>query len=85
MCHAHEELGPGVIRAFLDRQRRRLKKWEMLGDHRQDLPRAYAVMDSSWSDDRSMRTLMMNGRQFRTTLVMTMQHSLKYFCMQESY
>lgn len=42
-------------------------------------------MDSSWSDDRSMRTLMMNGRQFRTTLVMTMQHSLKYFCMQESY
>ncbi len=80
----HNEYNSAIIENILKRQRTVLKqiKKEMETYKRTTIdPRAFAILDdclydNSWSRDKLMRLLFMNGRHWKVMLVITMQYPL---------
>jgi hypothetical protein len=80
----HNEYNTAIIENILKRQRQVLKqiKKEMEQFSRSTIdPRAFIILDdclydNSWSRDKMMRLLFMNGRHWKLMLVITMQYPL---------
>jgi len=80
----HEEYNSAIIENVLKRQRSALKmvlkEQKMYGRVKTD-PRTFVILDdclydNSWSRDKMMRLLFMNGRHWKIMLVITMQFPL---------
>jgi hypothetical protein len=80
----HHEYNTAIIENILKRQRTVLKqiKKEMETYKRTNIdPRAFVILDdclydSTWTRDKMMRLLFMNGRHWKVMLVITMQYPL---------
>ena len=80
----HHEYNTSIIENILKRQRTVLKevKKEMAAYKRTTIdPRAFVILDDclfdgSWTRDKMMRLLFMNGRHWKIMLVITMQYPL---------
>lgn len=80
----HNEYNSAIIENILKRQRTVLKqvKKEMEAYKRTTIdPRAFVILDdclydNTWSRDKLMRLLFMNGRHWKVMLVITMQYPL---------
>jgi hypothetical protein len=80
----HDEYNTVIIENILKRQRVVLKQInkEMTNYNRSNIdPRAFVILDdclydSSWTKDKVMRLLFMNGRHWRIMLIITMQYPL---------
>ena len=80
----HHEYNSAIIENILKRQRTVLKqiKKEMETYKRSTIdPRAFVILDdclydNTWSRDKLMRLLFMNGRHWKVILVITMQYPL---------
>jgi len=80
----HNEYNSAIIENILKRQRTVLKqvKKEMETYKRSSIdPRAFVILDdclydNTWSRDKLMRLLFMNGRHWKVMLVITMQYPL---------
>lgn len=80
----HNEYNTAIIENILKRQRQVLKqiKKEVEQFNRTTIdPRTFVILDdclydSSWSRDKLMRLLFMNGRHWKVMLVITMQYPL---------
>ena len=80
----HDEYNTGIIENIMKRQRtvlRQIKK-ELAAYKRSTLdPRAFVILDdclydASWTRDKMMRLLFMNGRHWKIMLIITMQYPL---------
>jgi hypothetical protein len=74
----HEEYQPAIIQNILKRQRMMLDKWK--ANNSVD-PRAFLVLDdclydNSWTKDKNVRSLFMNGRHYKILFMITMQYAL---------
>jgi hypothetical protein len=74
----HEEYQPPIIQNILKRQRMMLDKWKA---NKSIDPRAFLVLDdclydNSWTKDKNVRSLFMNGRHFKILFIITMQYAL---------
>ena len=80
----HNEYNTAIIENILKRQRQVLKqiKKEMEQFKRSTIdPRTFVIMDdclydNTWSRDKLMRLLFMNGRHWKVMLIITMQYPL---------
>jgi len=80
----HNEYNTAIIENILKRQRTVLKQVKKEIDTYKKTsidPRAFVILDdclfdSSWSRDKMMRLLFMNGRHWKVMLVITMQYPL---------
>ena len=80
----HEEYNSGIIENILKRQRsviKEVKKQIQAYKRSQIDPRAFCILDdclfdSSWTKDKMMRLLFMNGRHWKIMLIITMQYPL---------
>ena len=80
----HEEYNSAIIENILKRQRTVLKqiKKEVEVYKKSNIdPRAFVILDdclydSSWTRDKMMRLLFMNGRHWKMMLIITMQYPL---------
>ena len=80
----HDEYNSGIIENILKRQRSVLKqvKKEVANYKRSNIdPRTFVILDdclydSSWTKDKMMRLLFMNGRHWKIMLIITMQYPL---------
>ena len=80
----HNEYNTGIIENILKRQRQVLKqiKKEIETYKKSTIdPRAFLILDdclydNTWSRDKMMRLLFMNGRHWKIMLVITMQYPL---------
>jgi len=74
----HEEYQPPIIQNILKRQRMMIDKWKV--NPSMD-PRAFLVLDdclydNTWTKDKNVRSLFMNGRHFKILFIITMQYAL---------
>ncbi len=74
----HEEYNPGIITNILKRQKLMLEKSK--SNNAVD-PRAFLVLDdclydNSWTKDKNVRSLFMNGRHYKILFMITMQYAL---------
>ena len=80
----HNEYNMAIIENILKRQRQVLKqiKKEMETFKRSNIdPRAFVILDdclydATWTRDKMMRLLFMNGRHWKVMLIITMQYPL---------
>ena len=80
----HDEYNSGIIENILKRQKQVLKQMKkQIQVYRKSNidPRAFCILDdclydNSWSRDKLMRLLFMNGRHWKIMLVITMQYPL---------
>ena len=80
----HGEYNTAIIENVLKRQRQVLKQIKKEEESRRRStidPRTFLILDdclydSSWSRDKMMRLLFMNGRHWKIMLVITMQYPL---------
>jgi hypothetical protein len=80
----HEEYNSSIIENILKRQKTVLKqvKKEMEQFRRSNIdPRAFVILDdclydATWTRDKMMRLLFMNGRHWKIMLIITMQYPL---------
>ena len=80
----HNEYNTAIIEKILQRQRQVLKqirKEEEMYRRSTIDPRTFVILDdclydSSWSKDKMMRLLFMNGRHWKVMLIITMQYPL---------
>jgi len=74
----HEEYAPQIIENILKRQRMMIDKCK---ESQSIDPRAFLVLDdclydNTWTKDKNVRSLFMNGRHFKILFVITMQYAL---------
>ena len=80
----HEEYNSAIIENILKRQRTVLKQMKKeIETYRKSSidPRAFVILDdclfdASWTRDKMMRLLFMNGRHWKMMLIITMQYPL---------
>ena len=81
----HDEYNSAIIENILKRQKvvlKEVKKYRETYKKPSDIdPRAFVIMDdclydNTWSRDKMMRLLFMNGRHWKIMLVITMQYPL---------
>jgi len=80
----HEEYNSVIIENILKRQKtvlKQLKKTQQAGKHALMDPRTFCILDdclfdNTWTKDKLMRLLFMNGRHWKIMLVITMQYPL---------
>ena len=80
----HNEYNTAIIENILKRQRQVLKqvKKEMEAYKRSNIdPRAFVILDdclydATWTRDKMMRLIFMNGRHWKLMLIITMQYPL---------
>ena len=76
--YVYEEFEANIIQRLLKRQRMMLDKCR---ENPNTDPRAFLVMDdciydNSWTKDKHVRSLFMNGRHFKILFMITMQYAL---------
>jgi len=76
----HDEYQPEIIENVVKRQEKMLKAVEKHGKNNVD-PRAFLVLDDclydeSWTKDKNIRLLFMNGRHYNIMFIITMQYPL---------
>ena len=74
----HEEYQPAIIQNILKRQRMMIEKYK---ENQGIDPRAFLVLDdclydNSWTKDKNVRSLFMNGRHFKILFMITLQYAL---------
>ena len=74
----HDEYQPGIISNILKRQRMMIDKCKECPTVD---PRAFLVLDdclydNTWTKDKNVRSLFMNGRHFKILFMITMQYAL---------
>uniref|UniRef100_A0A6C0BSZ3 Uncharacterized protein n=1 Tax=viral metagenome TaxID=1070528 RepID=A0A6C0BSZ3_9ZZZZ len=74
----HEEYQPAIISNILKRQRMMIEKYK---ESNSIDPRAFLVLDdclydNTWTKDKNVRSLFMNGRHFKILFMITMQYAL---------
>ena len=74
----YEEYEPGIIERLLKRQRMMLDRCK---ESVNTDPRAFLILDdclydNSWTKDKNVRSLFMNGRHFKILFLITMQYAL---------
>ena len=74
----HEEYQPAIIQNILKRQRMMIDKYK---SNQNIDPRAFLVLDdclydNTWTKDKNVRSLFMNGRHFKILFMITMQYAL---------
>ena len=74
----HEEYQPPIIQNILKRQRMMIDKCKQTSNID---PRAFLVLDdclydNTWTKDKNVRSLFMNGRHFKILFIITMQYAL---------
>ena len=74
----HDEYQPAIIQNILKRQRMMIEKCKECPTTD---PRAFLVLDdclydNSWTKDKNVRSLFMNGRHFKILFMITMQYAL---------
>jgi len=74
----HEEYQAPIIQNILKRQRMMIDKWKV---NPSIDPRAFLVLDdclydNTWTKDKNVRSLFMNGRHFKILFIITMQYAL---------
>ena len=74
----YDEYEPGIIERLLKRQRMMIERCK---DCPSTDPRAFLVLDdclydNSWTKDKNVRSLFMNGRHFKILFMITMQYAL---------
>ena len=81
----HDEYNSAIIENILKRQKgvlKQMKKEEEVYKRRSNIdPRAFVILDdclfdSTWTKDKMMRMLFMNGRHWKIMLIITMQYPL---------
>ena len=81
----HDEYNSAIIENILKRQKvvlKQIKKEETAYKRRSNIdPRAFVIMDdclydNTWSREKVMRLLFMNGRHWKIMLIITMQYPL---------
>ena len=80
----HDEYNTGIVENIMRRQRQVLKeiKKEKEAYKRSSIdPRTFTILDdclydASWTRDKMMRLLFMNGRHFKILFIITMQYAL---------
>ena len=80
----HNEYNPIVVYNLLERQKIALKQYNMnvqAGTPNAFDPRAFLILDdclfdASWTKDKLMKMLFLNGRHWKTMLIITMQYPL---------
>jgi len=78
----HEEYSPEIIHNFLKRQKKIIKKMNNgVIEYRNVDPRAFMILDdclydNTWTKDKNIRALFMNGRHFKIMFLITMQYAL---------
>ena len=74
----HEEYSPQIIENILKRQKMMIEKCK---ESQSIDPRAFLVLDdclydNTWTKDKNVRSLFMNGRHFKILFMITMQYAL---------
>jgi len=74
----HEEYQPPIIQNILKRQKLMIEKCKTC---QTTDPRAFLILDdclydNSWTKDKNVRSLFMNGRHFKILFIITMQYAL---------
>ena len=74
----HEEYQPTIIQNILKRQKLMIEKCKTC---QTTDPRAFLILDdclydNTWTKDKNVRSLFMNGRHFKILFVITMQYAL---------
>ena len=74
----HEEYSPQIIQNILKRQKMMIEKCR---ESQNVDPRAFLVLDdclydNTWTKDKNVRSLFMNGRHFKILFMITMQYAL---------
>ncbi len=74
----HEEYSPQIIENILKRQKMMMDKFKV---NQSIDPRAFLVLDdclydNTWTKDKNVRSLFMNGRHFKILFMITMQYAL---------
>jgi hypothetical protein len=78
----HEEFTPAVVENVVKRQRLLIKKMDVAGGHNAMIdPRSFLVLDDclfddTWTKDKNVRFICMNGRHVKLMFVITMQYPL---------
>ena len=80
----HDEYNTAIIENILKRQRavlKQIKKEQEIYKKTNIDPRAFVILDdclydASWTKDKMMRLLFMNGRHWKIMLIITMQYPL---------
>ena len=80
----HDEYSTVIIENILKRQKNVIKevKKELINYNKSNIdPRAFVILDdclydASWTKDKMMRLLFMNGRHWKIMLIITMQYPL---------
>lgn len=76
----HDEYTPEIVENVVKRQKKMLAAMQKQGKNNID-PRAFLVLDDclydeSWTKDKNIRLLFMNGRHYNIMFVITMQYPL---------
>ena len=74
----HEEYNPTIIQNILKRQKLMIEKCKTC---QTTDPRAFLILDdclydNTWTKDKNVRSLFMNGRHFKILFIITMQYAL---------
>tara|TARA_A100001037_G_scaffold286974_1_gene295932 strand:- start:3129 stop:3917 length:789 start_codon:yes stop_codon:yes gene_type:complete len=74
----YEEYEPGIIERLLKRQKMMIDRCK---ENASTDPRAFLVLDdclydNTWTKDKNVRSLFMNGRHFKILFMITMQYAL---------
>ena len=74
----HEEYNPAIIQNILKRQKLMINKAKSCNVTD---PRAFLILDdclydNTWTKDKNVRSLFMNGRHFKILFIITMQYAL---------
>jgi len=74
----HEEYNPVIIQNILKRQKLMIEKGKTCPSTD---PRAFLILDdclydNTWTKDKNVRSLFMNGRHFKILFIITMQYAL---------
>ena len=74
----HEEYSPQIIQNILKRQKMMIDKYK---SNQSIDPRAFLVLDdclydNTWTKDKNVRSLFMNGRHYKILFILTMQFAL---------
>lgn len=78
----HDEYTPELVDNVLKRQKKIISKMKSGGvDTRNTDPKAFLIFDdclydSSWTKDKNVRSLFMNGRHYKIMFIITMQYAL---------
>ena len=78
----HEEFKTDIVQNMLKRQKLMIEKKRQVGGHEANIDeRAFLILDdclydNTWSKDKFMRSVFMNGRHYRLLFLLTMQYAL---------